>query len=162
MTADAGAMPPTVTALQSAYGPPSQAGFGGAVFFDRLAAGDDLETAARERYRYFVGDLWERWGEDAWMGPWKRVHARPAGGARDVVAELEAIEDADARRSVPLLLETAQDADAARAALAAAFDDPAVSELAVYTVGDGDAMSGLLVAGRRDPDGAIVLIALMD
>ena len=162
MRAEVGATPPTVLALQTAYGPPSQAGFGGAVFFDGLAAGDKLEEAARERYRFFVGDLWERWGEDAWMGPWKRVHVRESGGPCDIVAELQGVADADAKRSVPLLLELMSDADAARAALAAAFDDPAVSELAVYTVGDGDAMSGLLVAGRRDPDGAIVLIVLMD
>jgi hypothetical protein len=82
--------------------------------------------------------------------------------ARDLVAELEAIGDPDAKRSVPLLLELVENADAARKALAAAFDDPAVSELAVYTLGDGQAMSGLLVASRRDPDGALILAVLMD
>ena len=30
-----------------------------------------------------------------------------------------------------------------------AFDDPSVTELLVYNLGDGGAMSGILVAGRR-------------
>ena len=36
-----------------------------------------------------------------------------------------------------------------RAALAVAFDDPGVTELRVFDLGDGEAMSGLLVAGRH-------------
>ena len=51
----------------------------------------------------------------------------------------------------------------ARAALAAAFDDPAVTELHVFNLGDGGAMSGLLVAGRRQGTGeATFLVFLMD
>ena len=49
-----------------------------------------------------------------------------------------------------------------RAALAAAFDDPAVTELAAYTLGDGAAMAGILVAGRRDDGADTFLVFLLD
>jgi hypothetical protein len=57
--------PATVTALEAAYGAPSQAGFGSAVFYAPLPATADLDAAARIQYRYFVGELWERYGEAA-------------------------------------------------------------------------------------------------
>jgi hypothetical protein len=47
--------------------------------------------------------------------------------------------------------------------LSAAFDIPALTELVVYNVGDGGAMSGLLVAGRRAETGeSTVLVFLLD
>lgn len=55
------------------------------------------------------------------------------------------------------------DAAAAHATLAAAYDDPAVTELRVFNLGDGAAMAGLLVAGRRGATGdAIFLVFLLD
>jgi hypothetical protein len=155
--------PDYVTDLEAAYGAPSQAGFGSAVFHEQLAAGDDLEQAALAKYKYFVGDLWERYGEDAWMGPWKMVYTRPEDGKRDIVAELRGITDREARMSVEMILDNVDDPKKARAALSAAFDDPAVTELAVYNTGDGAAMSGLLISGRRaDTSDATFLVFLMD
>jgi hypothetical protein len=149
--------------LEAAYGPPSQQGFGGAVFHEILPPVDDLATAALAKYRYFVGPLWSRYGEQAWMGPWREVYSRPAGARRDIAPDLRAIEDSEAQRSVALLLDAAEDAAAARAALVAAFDAPAVTELRVFNLGDGAAMSGLIVAGRRAAGGdATYLIVLMD
>jgi hypothetical protein len=80
-----------VTALEAAYGAPSQAGFGSAVFAEQLKASDELEKAALAKYKYFTGDLWERWGEDAWMGPWKEVYTRQTGANVDILAELRGI-----------------------------------------------------------------------
>jgi hypothetical protein len=155
--------PAYVTDLEAAYGPPSQAGFGSAVFQEALAASDDLATAALAKYKDFVGDLWERYGADAWMGPWREVYARPADVTHDIVAELRGITDADAQNSVPLILDVVEDAKNARAALAAAFDDPAVTELRVFNLGDGEAMSGILVAARRGATGdATSLVFLLD
>jgi hypothetical protein len=157
------AKPGYVTDLEAAYGAPSQEGFGSAVFFQTVIAAADLEDAAKAQYRTFVGDLWERYGEDAWMGPWKEVHARKSGAKHDIVAELRAIADADAQLSVPMVLDNVHGAEAARAALSAAYDDPAVTELRVFNLGDGEAMSGLLVAGRRAETGeATFLVFLMD
>jgi hypothetical protein len=152
-----------VAQLEAAYGPPSQQGFGSAVFHEVLRPGDELATAALAKYRYFVGSLWDRFGEQAWMGPWREVYSRPSGVRRDILAELRAIEDSEAKNSVTLLLDATENAAAACTALGIAFDDPAVTELRVFNLGDGGAMSGLLVAGRRAPGGdATYVLVLMD
>jgi hypothetical protein len=155
--------PAYVTALEAAYGPPSQAGFGSAVFYEPLGAKDSLIDAALAKYKYYVGELWERWGEDAWMAPWKEVYTRKPGAKPDIVAELRGITDQDAAISAPMILDVVQDAEGARAALAAAFDDPAVTELRVFNLGDGGAMSGILVAVRRAAaSDATFLVFLLD
>lgn len=154
--------PDAVAALETVFGPPSQAGFGSAVFYDPLAPDVDLEQAALARYQFFVGDLWERYGADAWMEPWQRVYSRPAGATRDIVAELRALANRNAAMSASVLLDSVESPEDAQAALAAAFDDPAVAELTIYTLGDGGAMAGLLVAGLRQDRGAIFLVFLLD
>ena len=155
--------PATVTALEAAYGAPSQSGFGSAVFHEAMNASDDLTEAALATYKYFTGELWERFGEDAWMGPWKEVYARRANAKADIVAELRGIADADAQISVPMILDNIDDAEQARTALAAVYDDPSVTELRVFNLGDGGAMSGILVAGRRAQAGeAVFLVFLLD
>ena len=155
--------PDDVRSLEAAYGPPSDAAFGSAVFFRQIGASDELESSAKTVYRAFVGKLWDRYGEDAWMGKWRRVYDRGTGTTHGIVAELRSIEDRNASQSVPMLLDGVDDGGSARAALAAAYDDPAVTELSVFTIGDGEAMSGLLVAGRRPQSGETTfLVFLMD
>ena len=154
--------PEYVANLEAAYGAPSQAAFGSSVFFEPTVATDSLEKLALEKYKYFVGELWERFGEDAWMGPWKQVYARQAGTKPDIVAELRAIKDFDAGLSVPMILDNIEGADKARAALSTAFDDPSVTELLVYNLGDGGAMSGILITGRRSNGETTFLVFLLD
>lgn len=155
--------PGYVRQLEHAYGPPSQQGFGSAVFHAMLGTQDSLSAAALESYRSFVGLKWEQFGESAWMEPWREVYRRPDGARRDVVSELRAIADREVRNSVPMILDVVEGADAARSTLSAAFDDPQVTELRVFNIGDGGAMSGLLVAGRRGRTGeAVMLVFLMD
>jgi hypothetical protein len=156
--------PDYVTALEAAYGPPSQAGFGSAVFYEELEAEADLEKAALAKYRFFIGPLWERFGEAVWLTPWQAVYTRPPDAERDIVVELRAIPDRAAALSASMLLENG---DEATTPLAVAYDDPAVTDLVVYSVGDGAAMSGILIAGRRrasgtDTDEAVFLILLLD
>ena len=155
-------IPIYVGALKKVYGPPSHAGFGSAVFFEPLASEADLEQAALRHYRYFVGDLWERYGEAAWMTPWQQVYARPPGAKADIVAELGAIADPTAKLSIPLLLEPGGDREAAQQALSKVYDAAAVTELSLYTLGDGAALSGLLLAGRRHNGEATFLVFLLD
>ena len=155
--------PKAVTELEAAYGAPSQAGFGSAVFYEQTKSTDDLEKMALEKYKYFVGELWERWGEDAWMGPWKEVYARKGDAQHDLVAELRGIQDLDAAISVPMILDNIEGAERARAALSSTYDDPRMTDLRVYNLGDGGAMSGLLIAGRLEDTGeAIFLVFLLD
>jgi len=155
--------PDYVTALEAAYGAPSREAFGSAVFFARSKSADDLEKMALEKYRYFVGDLWERYGEAAWLGTWKKVYVRGAGAKHDIVAELRGIKDPDAAISVPMILDNFEGAGQAGSALSAAYDTPAVNDLQVFNLGDGGAMSGLLIAGRQDGNGELIfLVFLMD
>lgn len=155
--------PDYVTALESAYGAPSQAAFGSAVFYEPGQTAMDLEQAALAHYRYFVGALWERYGEAAWLGPWRQLYRRPPSAAHDIVGELRALPDHTIALSAGVLLDEAENAAQAQAALVTAFDDPAVTELAVYQLGDGGAMNGMLVAGQRQatPE-AIFLVFLID
>lgn len=155
--------PDYVIALELAYGAPSQAGFGSAVFYAPAQTTPELEQAALARYRYFVGDLWTQYGEAAWLGPWRQLYRRPPGALPDIVGELRALPDHTAALSAGVLLDEAENAAQAQAALVTAFDDPAVTELAVYQLGDGGAMNGLLVAGRRQAtQEAIFLVFLID
>jgi hypothetical protein len=152
-----------VARLEAAYGGPSQAGFGSAVFHEDLPDSKGLPQATLSVYRAFVGALWERYGEQAWMAPWKEVYARQPGTKPDVVTELRGIADHDAQVSVPMIMDNIEGAEAARTALSNAFDEPTVTELRVFNLGDGEAMSGLLVAGRRGASGeATFLVFLMD
>jgi len=154
------ANPDYVTALELVYGAPSQAGFGSAVFYGPLSATADLEAAALAKYRFFVGPLWERYGETAWLRPWQQVYTRPRHAFHGIVAELRAIEDRAASQSAALIVD---DVENAEAALSAAFDAPTVTELTVYKLGDGGAMGGILIAARRQvTDEALFLIFLID
>lgn len=157
-----GAQPDAVDGLEAAFGPPSQAGFGSAVFFDTLSPDVDLEQMALARCQFFVGELWDRYGADAWLGQWQQVYTRPPGARRDVVTELRTLANRDAALSASVLLDTVDVPERAQAAMSAAFDDPAVTELAVFTLGDGGAMSGLLVAALRQDRTAILLVFLLD
>jgi hypothetical protein len=156
------AKPAYVTDLEAAYGAPSQAGFGSAVFYEPDADSGDLLAWSLEKYKYFTGDLWDRYGEEAWLGPWRQVYWRPDGAVPDIVAELRAIDDADAARSVEMILDNSADPTAAGAALTGVFDDPAMREVVVFNLGDSAAMSGVLVAGRRTSGEAVFLLFLMD
>jgi len=155
-------VPADVAALQAIYGPPSQAGFGSAVFYEPDAAIGDLPAWSLEKYKTFTGDLWDRYGEEAWLGPWRQVYWRPDGAAPDIVAELRSIDDPEAAMSVEMILDNIDDPAAARAALAAVFDDPAMHEVVAFNLGDGAAMSGVLVAGRRTTGKAVFLLFLLD
>ncbi|MBL9087415.1 MAG: hypothetical protein JNM10_09755 [Planctomycetia bacterium] len=148
-----------VAALEAVFGPASDAGFGSATFTGPTGA--DLEPVARATYRRFVGAKWERFGEAAWMGPWRRVYARPAGAARDVVAELAALPDREARSSAGAMVDGLEDAARGKAALAAAFDATDVTRFEVYNAGDGEAMSGVVLVGARGPADPVTIVAFL-
>ena len=155
--------PDAVQKLEDFYGPPSQEAFASATFYKPLQPNEDLTEKALEIYKYFVGELWERWGEEAWMGPWKEVYSRPSGSKRDLAAEMNAIEDREAALSIPLLLDGVETPGEKRDAFQAVFDDAAVEELRIFNLGDGGAMSGLLVAARNtDLEAGIFLTFLLD
>jgi hypothetical protein len=132
------------------------------VFHELIESRTDLESIALRYYQYFVGNLWEQYGESVWMSTWKPVYVRSGEIQPDIVAELRAIADQAAANHVPiLLLDETDDQAKAQQALAAVFDAPQIINLSVYTIGDGAALSGLLVAGYR-PNEMTMLISLID
>ncbi|MEB3212931.1 MAG: hypothetical protein VKL39_16375 [Leptolyngbyaceae bacterium] len=153
--------PAYVADLQAIYGAPSQAGFGSAVFYESINNPQQIEQVALKTYRYFVGELWERWGEAAWMMTWKEVYQRQPDASHRIVSEMQAVSDSDAAMSLSMIL-TVGRAEAAHQALAAAYDDATVTDLVIYTIGDGAAMSGVLVVGRRATGATTLLIFLLD
>lgn len=153
--------PDLITALETAFGPRSDAAFGSAVFHQPLPEGG-LEAGALDVYRAFTGSLWERFGEDAWLAPWAAVYTRPSGASPAIIAELRAISDRDVSRDVENLLDNRDDAGAAQATLAAVYNDPAMQDVVVYRLGDDAAMSGLEIAGRTADDKLVAVVFLLD
>ena len=148
--------------LESYYGAPSQAGFGSAVFTQQVASADALEEAAQAQYQTFVGDKWEERGPQTWLGPWKEVYRRAEESEHDIVAELRAIDDFEAQMQVAMILDNIDNAEQARQALAVAYDDPAMNDVRAYMLGDGDARSGLRLAGRHVDGQGVFLVFLRD
>lgn len=158
----AGNMPNYVLELQRHYGPASAAGMGSAVFYE-ASTPEQLETQAIAKYRTFAGNLWEQIGEKAWMEPWKRVYQRSGPGS-GILSELRnSIEDPAASLSASLIVDNIDDPTQAHLALAKAFDDPDVSRLDIYRLGDGEQMNGVLLAAyRAKSSDAIFLVSLTD
>ena len=155
--------PAYVTALERAFGEPNQSAFGSSVFFvSETTQSGPLEPTALSRYRFFVGELWDRFGEEKWMSTWVQVFARDRKIPADILAELRGITDREARQSAGLLLENQEDQDASACALQDAFDRAPVQELQIFKIGDGEAMSGIAIAACLGNVGSLFLFLLMD
>lgn len=154
--------PEPIIDLIDLYGAPSQAGFGSAVFYESTQPDADLDQIALRYYQYFVGDLWERFGEAAWMSAWKPLYTRPSDAKSGIVAELKAIAAPEIASIVPLFLHSEDSQEQTQKALSAAFDAPDITHLTIYAIGDGGAMSGVLVAGRSQTGDVTIVILLLD
>ncbi len=148
--------------LQAIYGKPSQSGFGSAVFCDRADPTLLLETVALHYYQYFLGDLWERFGAATWLTSWRQVYLRDPAHPRQIVSELQTLPGSAAQGAADLILTSISTPAAGQQALSAVYDDPAMTDLTIYTLGDGAAMSGLLIAGRYDHEATVLLVFLLD
>ena len=78
------------------------------------------------------------------------------------MTELRSITDPAAQSSVTMVLDAIADPEAGRQALAAVYDDANVDTLAVYKLGDGAALSGLLIAGCDRRGEPLLLVFLLD
>jgi hypothetical protein len=153
--------PSFVLDLESVFGSPSQQAFGSSVFFT-TNADISLDDEALSRYRYFLGTTWEKLGEQNWLSNWGLVYERKSDAKADIVSELKSISDQNVRLSASLLLENQEDVSAATQALQNAFDHPQLKELKVFKIGDGAAMSGLLIVASIHDQGLLSLILLLD
>lgn len=149
-------------ALRAIFGPPSQLGFGSAVFAERVDQPQDLEAVAKRCYRHFLGKKWAAAGESVWMAPWQRVYTRPSNLRPAILAELHSIQNPAVRSSISMLLDGHDTPEAARQALSTVYDDAAMETVEVYTLGDGAALSGVLIVGRTRSGAATLLAFLMD
>lgn len=150
--------PAGLAELVSVFGGPNQEGFGSAVFHEELAADADLAGTALACYRHFRGRRWSAADEAGWQ----LAGTRPAGAAPDILAELRALPDAQARRSAAALPDCAEDPERAARALAAVFDAPGFAGLTIHRIGDGEALNGVMIAGRDAGGCAVFLAFLMD
>ncbi len=153
---------PIIDALEKVYGKPNNEGFGSAVFYQAAIKNSGLATIALETYKLFMGDKWNAETEATWMSTWKLVYERSPGKAADILNELNNIKDANAKRSVPLLTELIENAEQGKLALAGAYNHPDVSQVQLFSVGDGAEMSGLLLCGLYADHSACSVICLMD
>ena len=96
------------------------------------------------------------------MSPWKVVYRRPEDEVHDILAELRGIEDFDTQMAVEQILDNIEEPEKGQQALAAVYDPAEVADLRVYNIGDGEAMSGLIVAGQRPSGVATFLVFLLD
>lgn len=151
-----------IKALEQVYGKPGSTGFGSSVFYNMSNQGASLTSIALGDYKLFMGEKWNPETEATWLSGWKIVYERNTGTAPDIIRELNNIKDPDAKRSVPLLTELIENADQGKAALAAAFNHPNISHVAVFTVGDNAEMSGLILSGLYADQTACSVICLMD
>jgi hypothetical protein len=124
-------------------------------------ADSNLELAALGIYRSFLGDKWTR-RESDWRGGFRLLYDRPATDGAGIIAELNALTDPALRSVVELLVDNMEDPAAARTALVGAFDDPQLSQLHLYAVGDGEQYSGVEIAARQADGQATFLILLLD
>jgi hypothetical protein len=155
-------MQPFIEALEMVYGKAGNAGFGSAVFFETAKQQTGLAAIALDVYKQFMGEKWRAETEATWLSGWKLVYERSPGTVPDILTELNNIKDTDAKRSVPLLTELIDQAEQGRLALAAAFNHPEISHVAVFTVGDNAAMSGLILSGIYADHSSCSVISLMD
>jgi hypothetical protein len=153
---------PQIEALEKIYGKATDTGFGSAVFHGAAAIGISADSIALVHYKSFMGKQWDAQSEGKWMGSWKTVYERPPGIKADILAELATITDPCAKTSIPLLTELVEDAANGTKALAAAFNHPDVTSAVLHTIGDGEAMSGLILTALYNRAYACSVIALMD
>lgn len=151
-----------VEALEKVYGKPSTSGFGSAVFYEVSKQQTGLASIALEEYKLFMGGQWTAETEKNWMSGWKLLYERNPGYPGDILAELENLKDADAKRSVPLLTELINDPAQAKIALESAFNNPRLAHLQLFSVGDNAALSGLLLCGLYTDFSICTVICLMD
>ncbi|NEO27320.1 MAG: hypothetical protein F6K03_10595 [Kamptonema sp. SIO4C4] len=136
-----------------------------AIFYETINPEADLDEIALRYYQQFVGASWDEFGESVWMGSWELLYVRPDGRKGDIVSEFTALEDLDnLSNMLELTPDYEEDYEKSKQYLAAAYDDPEVSQLRIYQIGDaggGDVMEGRLILGCRR-NGEMTILALID
>lgn len=157
--------PALVCDLENVFGVASSAAFGSTVFFDDQSSSGNqrtLEDMSIEKYRFFCGETWTKFGEDKWLKGWSELYHRSVGHTNGIVSELRSITVQPFRSCLTMFLDGNEDNDAVHQLLSKAFDGDGVRELRIFSLGDGEAMSGFLIASEMMDLGRLFLAFLMD
>lgn len=157
--------PVLVRELEGLFGAANSAAFGSSIFFEPHTASGyqlDLVDASLERYRHFCGETWARFGEEKWLSGWKELYHRIPSNSTGIVSELRGITDQPIRSCAAMFLDENEDNDAVHQLLSRAFDGDGIRELRIFSLGDGEAMSGFLIASEIIDLGRLFLVFLMD
>jgi hypothetical protein len=149
--------------LEELFGKPSQATLGAAVFLSESTLSvSQLDEFAKSRYQYFAGAAWESFGEENWNKTWKQLYRRPKSSPPDILSELNQIEDSATNLAASQLTENHDDPSGAQESLKGVFDSDFIKEVSIYSIGDSEAITGVLIAGILDTGIGVALVFLMD
>lgn len=153
-----------ITALENAFGKASNTGFGSTTLYSFPATALAPELQSLDHYKRFLGAKWLDTPDQTnrWLKPWKQVYVRPVGSPADIINELKQLQDADIKPSIGLLIEFPEQVEQAKIALTNAFNDQNIHHLAIYNLGDGEAMSGIMVTGLYSSGLLLSVLAIMD
>ena len=157
--------PALVRELEGVFGAASSAAFGSSVFFECQSSSGyplSLVDASIEKYRSFCGETWARFGEEKWLSGWKELYHRLLGDTSGIVNELRSVKAQPLRSCAAMFLDENEDNDAVHRLLSKAFDGDQVKELRIFALGDGEAMTGFLIAADVNDLGQLFLAFLMD
>lgn len=151
------------------------------VFFEELKDVDTLtlDKAALDWYRHVTSEMEPTIEEDesesehqerlgmiraGWMAAWQQAYVRPQEGDTGIMAALNELEESPfaADTNIWAILDVIGEDENTQSALSAAFDDPTVAQLTCYSVGDGGAYSGLMIAALRTNGEATFLVFLFE
>jgi hypothetical protein len=135
--------------LQALLGPCGPVGMGDALCREPLPANRPLEAWARAKYLVLANKNWEVFEPEAWLAPFREVHRRTADSQGKIVEELLALNGNNIELVIENFLTNRDDAAELKTALSAVFDGPAMAEVVVYAIGDGEALNGVLIVGRH-------------
>jgi hypothetical protein len=154
----------SIVKLEQMFGGVSHAGSGSSVYRITKQQSEELDSVAWGHFTEYLGSKYSQETALRWKSGWAKVYVRNLGSdsSHNINTELSRHKDPRVKTSVPLLLEIVQPVVKARQALAGVYNRKDIKELAIFVIGDGEAYSGLLIAGRYKDGTGCTLIAMAD
>ena len=154
----------TITKLEQMFGGVSHDGAGSSVYRITKEDAAIIDTVAWLHFKQYLGPKYTDASAAQWKKGWEKVYVRKVhpDSSHNINTELSRHKDPRVKVSVPLLLEFVEPVVKARQALAGAYNRKDMKELAIFVIGDGEAYSGLLIAGRYKDGTGCTLIAMAD
>jgi hypothetical protein len=150
--------------LEEMFGGVSHDGAGSSVY--RITKEDKgiIDSIAWGQFKQYLGSKYTDATASQWKRGWEKVYVRnlKTDSSQNINTELSRHKDSRVKSSVPLLLEFVQPVVKARQALGGVYNRKDIKELAIFIVGDGEAYSGLIIAGRYKDETGCTLIAMAD